>query len=119
MNDVGPRYLSDLLPISGASVLLIIILRLTVIELMMLQRLDCGMCSRSVILDRLETINSFKSKLKTYLFRQPYFNKNNTWHAKHPYSQSETELLRARLNEIGPKELCCRLGARPLNTTHV
>ena len=30
---------------------------------------------------------------------------------------SWSELLRAQLNEVGPKELCCRLGARPLNTT--
>ena len=32
---------------------------------------------------------------------------------------SQTELQRAQLNEVGPKELCCRLGARPLNTIHV
>ena len=41
------------------------------------------------------------------------------WSANRPFSQSETELLRAQLNEVGPKELCCRLGARPLNMTHV
>ena len=41
------------------------------------------------------------------------------WSANRPLSQSETELLRAQLNEVGPKEMCCRLGARPLNTTHV
>ena len=41
------------------------------------------------------------------------------WSANRPFSQSETELLRAQLNKVGPKELCCRLGARPLNTTHV
>ena len=41
------------------------------------------------------------------------------WSANRPFSQSETELLRAQLNEVGPKELCCRPGARPLNTTHV
>ena len=41
------------------------------------------------------------------------------WSANRPLSQSETELLRAQLNEVGPKELCCRQGARPLNTTHV
>ena len=41
------------------------------------------------------------------------------WPANRPFSQSETELLRAQLNKVGPKELCCRLGARPLNTCHV
>ena len=41
------------------------------------------------------------------------------WPTNHPFSQSETDSLRAQLNEVGPKELCCRLGARPLNTTHV
>ena len=30
-----------------------------------------------------------------------------------------TELQRAQLNKIGPKELCCRLGARLLNTIHI
>ena len=30
-----------------------------------------------------------------------------------------SELQRAQLNEVGPKELCCRLGARPLNTIHI
>ena len=34
------------------------------------------------------------------------------WPAKRPYLQSETELLRAWLDEVRPKELCCRLGAR-------
>ena len=45
--------------------------------------------------------------------------KINMSSANRPFSQSETEILRAQLNEVGPKELCCRLGARPLNTTHV
>ena len=31
----------------------------------------------------------------------------------------QTELLRAQLNEVGPKELCCWLGARPLITIHI
>ena len=35
------------------------------------------------------------------------------------FLQSQTELRRTQLNELGPKELCCRLGARPLNTIHV
>ena len=46
-------------------------------------------------------------------------NNNNIWSANRPFSQSETELWRAQLNEVGPKELCCRLSARPLTTTHV
>ena len=46
------------------------------------------------------------------------YNNNNMWSANRPLSQSETELLRAQLNEVGPKELCCRLGARSLNTSH-
>lgn len=39
--------------------------------------------------------------------------------ANRPVSQVEIELLRAQLNEVGPKELCSRLGARPLNTTQI
>ena len=42
-----------------------------------------------------------------------------TWPANRPFSQSETELLRTQFNKVELKELCCRLGNRPLNTTHV
>ena len=31
----------------------------------------------------------------------------------------QTELQRTQLNKVGPKELCCRLGARPLNMIHI
>ena len=34
-------------------------------------------------------------------------------------SSPQTELQRAQLNEVGPKELCCRLGAQPLNMIHI
>ena len=30
----------------------------------------------------------------------------------------QTELQKAQLNDVGPKELCCRFGARSLNTIH-
>ena len=43
----------------------------------------------------------------------------NAWPAKRPYTQSQTELLRVRFDEVGLKELCCRLGTQPLNMTHV
>ena len=36
-----------------------------------------------------------------------------------PFSQSETELRRTQLIEVGSKELCSQLGARSLDTTHV
>ena len=41
------------------------------------------------------------------------------WPANCPFSQWETELRRTQLYEVGSKELCSQLGARPLNTTHV
>ena len=50
---------------------------------------------------------------------EPLNNNNNIWSATRPFSQSETDLRRAQLNEVGPKEQCCRVGARPLTTTHV
>ena len=39
---------------------------------------------------------------------------SNIWPANRPFSQSETELRRTQLNEVGSK-----LGDRSLNTTHV
>ena len=43
---------------------------------------------------------------------------SNIWPANHFFSQFETELRGTQLNEVGSKELCSQLGARPLNTTH-
>ena len=39
---------------------------------------------------------------------------NNTWVANYPFRGAQLDC-----NEVGPKELCRRLGAHPLNTTSV